>query len=64
MMKSFKPPRGYPQAMWWPTGRHPQATRRLPSGYPETTLRHRTHPRQAKGPAQEPMGRYATSQVP
>src|ERR1035441_9496897 len=34
-----KPPRGHPQAIWWPTGRHPEATLRLPSGYPEATPR-------------------------
>jgi hypothetical protein len=35
MMNVFKPPSGHPQAIWWPTGRHPEATLRLPSGYPE-----------------------------
>jgi hypothetical protein len=36
-------PRGHPQAIWWPTGRHPEATQRatqrLPSGYPQAILR-------------------------
>ena len=39
----LRPPRGhpecYPEAIWWPTGRHPEATLRLPRGYPEATPR-------------------------
>jgi hypothetical protein len=30
MMNLFKPPLGYPEAIWWPTGRHPEATLKLP----------------------------------
>ncbi len=30
-----KPPRGYPEAIWWLTGSHPEATRRLPRGSPQ-----------------------------
>jgi hypothetical protein len=26
---TLRPPRGYPEAIWWPTGRHPEATLRL-----------------------------------
>ena|ERR1035438_2860104 len=32
-------PRGDPQAIWGPTGRHPEANLRLPSGSPQATLR-------------------------
>ena len=37
MQKFGSKPPVYPQAIWWPTGRHPEATLRPPSGYPEAT---------------------------
>ncbi len=30
---------GYPEAIWWPTGSHPEATLRLPRGSTEAPLR-------------------------